>query len=200
MIKLFLPIVVLLLSINLFAQSQALPDCVQDFLYSNAEAPFGKINPEAPKELEQFGQLAGVWEMTSHAEFQGQWFSGWPAIWTWKYALDGTNILDYYYRAKENTPPIYPQPVDIHALNLRVYDEETNAWSITWIANNSGEARYTAEVKNSEIWMRPVEATSPQTRIIFSEITDDSFKWRTESQDENGNWTYQFYMLANRIQ
>ncbi|MEO0340878.1 MAG: hypothetical protein AAF242_16920 [Bacteroidota bacterium] len=38
-----------------------------------------------------------------------------------------------------------------------------------------------------------------EIRIIFSEITEDSFKWRVETPDENGNWTYNQYLMAKRI-
>ena len=52
---------------------------ISDFISENSDSPFGKLNPRAPKETEQFGQLAGVWQCTNFAFVNGQWFSGWPA-------------------------------------------------------------------------------------------------------------------------
>ncbi|MEM6379246.1 MAG: hypothetical protein AAF705_13630 [Bacteroidota bacterium] len=197
--RLLFTLAVILIGANGIAQEEQLPSCVKEFLDLDKDKPFGERNVNAPKGLEQFGQLTGVWEMVTHAERNGKWYTGWPAIWTWKYVLDGSNILDYFYRSKENTPPTGQPKMDIHAYNLRVYDKETDSWSITWAANNSGEYRYKAEFKNGEIWMVPADDKSPKMRIIFSEITKDSFKWHVETPNKDGEWTHNQYLMAKRL-
>ncbi|MEM9856436.1 MAG: hypothetical protein AAF843_03740 [Bacteroidota bacterium] len=197
--KKMLTFVMLIITTNCLAQELQLPNQVKEFLYNNSEYPAGKLNDRAPKGLEQFGWLTGVWEMTSNAYFQGKWFSGWPSYWAWKYAVDGMVIQDFFYHPKENFPPQMKQDFDTFAFNLRVYDEESDRWTVTWIANSGGEHRFVAEKKGNEVWMTPVNTGEQKSRIIFSDITPDSFKWRNESQNEAGEWEYNHYLTGKRI-
>ncbi|MEM8567927.1 MAG: hypothetical protein AAGF85_15800 [Bacteroidota bacterium] len=177
----------------------SLPEPIIAFMGSDDQHPFGKKNDRMPEELQQFGQLIGVWKMTSHAFYQEKWYSGWPSYWAWKYALDGTVVLDYFYQSKEDFPPVVPKNYDTHGMNVRVYDQDTDSWKITWVSNSGPESRISAKYINQEIHMKSMGQDSTQWRIIFSEITQDSFKWRQESRSESGDWTFQQYLTGVRI-
>ncbi|MEM9075398.1 MAG: hypothetical protein AAGC43_00085 [Bacteroidota bacterium] len=178
------------------------PGPIQEFMYSDLAYPFGKRNERAPEGLRQFGQFIGIWKMTTHALANGQWYKGWPSYWAWKYAVDGAAIQDYFYQAQENMPPNSTQQFDTQALNLRIYDMETNSWTITWIANVGKEHRYRAELHRDEIWMTPIDVvdTGQKTRVVFSNITKDSFKWRNERWDESSKkWVHSVYLIGERL-
>ncbi|MEM9983645.1 MAG: hypothetical protein AAF804_00990, partial [Bacteroidota bacterium] len=154
---------------------------------------------EAGTGLDQFGQLVGVWKMTSHALYQGNWLSGWPSYWAWKYSVGGTVIQDYFFQAKEDLPPIKSQDFDTHGFNLRVYDEATDSWNVTWIANSGPEMRLSATYANEMIYLTSEAEADKNWRIVFYEISSDSFKWRQEFLQEDGSWKYEYYLTGKKI-
>ena len=87
-------VLTLLIVVPLAARSEeaAYPDHreipqVQAFL---GDGDLGVPHEAAPPELAQFGRLVGIWEARLKMRGQnGAWVEGAPALWIWKYALDG---------------------------------------------------------------------------------------------------------------
>jgi len=182
---------------------------INDFISKNSDSPFGKLNRKAPKETEQFGQLAGVWQCTNFAFVNGQWFSGWPAIWVWKYVLDGFAVQDLWFQKEENLPP---PSVSLHrdysGTNMRIYDTAKEKWEIMWFHNGlnskgtpNGTSQFEAEFMDGQIIMTPKNPGSgPLRRIVFHNITADSFDWESEtSEDEGETWKPKFRIEGKRI-
>ncbi|MEO1652557.1 MAG: hypothetical protein AAFU64_03340 [Bacteroidota bacterium] len=199
--KIYLPLIFFLFLRSICdGQEVQLPQPIKDFVYSSLGLDLGKRNKRSPEGLEQFGQLVGVWEMTSHKLHQGTWYSGWTAYWAWKYALGGSVIQDYYFHPKENLPPTAAnQDFDTQGFNLRIYDSESNSWHLTWASNNGPKALYSARQEGDEIWMSPLDKDKPEHRIIFSEIRENSFKWTRKHKNEQGDWVFDFYLVGKRI-
>ena len=180
---------------------------IEDFL-SNPKAPFGKLNPKAAQETEQWGQLAGVWECEQFALVNGQWFSGWPATWVFKYVLDGFAVQDLWFQKEiDLPPPLANLGRDYAGTNLRIYDPLLKKWRVAWFQNNpavSGTANamqtFEAEFKDGEIVMVPTPQRTPQTRIVFHNITESSFDWRTETSEDGETWTTTFKIKGRRVQ
>jgi len=181
---------------------------ISDFISENSDSPFGKLNPKAPKETEEFGQLAGVWQCTNFAFVNGQWFSGWPATWVWKYVLDGFAVQDLWFQKEENLPP--PR-VSLHrdysGTNMRIYDTAKEKWEIMWFHNGlnskgtpNGTSQFEAEFMDDQIIMTPKNPGSGTLRrIVFHNITADSFDWKSEtSEDEGETWKPRFRIEGKR--
>lgn len=175
---------------------------ISDFISNNADAPFGKIHPEAPPETKQFGQLAGVWQCTNFAYVNGQWFSGWPATWVWKYSLDGFAVQDLWFQKREDLPPTSTLNRAVAGTNIRIYNPQKKKWEIAWFTNGSNSmSRLEAEFKNNEIVMTPLPVEGkPLRRIVFYEIAKDSFQWRSERSADGGEtWSANFRIEGKRI-
>lgn len=170
---------------------------------NEGEFPFGKLHPKAPPETEQFGQLAGIWECTNSAFFQGRWVSGWKATWAWKYILDGFAVQDLWIQKEiDLPPPAAGLKRDLAGTNMRLYNPQTKRWEIMWFtnANNSSTIIY-AEQQGDAIVMKPEAATnSPQRRITFYGITRESFEWKSEVLQEDGEtWQATTKISAKRV-
>ena len=182
---------------------------ISDFISSNSEAPFGKLHPKAPKETEQFGQLAGVWQCTNFAFVNGQWVSGWPATWVWKYVLDGFAVEDLWFQKEENLPP--PSIAlhrDFSGINVRIYDTAKEKWEIMWFHNGlnskgtpNGTTQLEAEFKDDQIVMTPKSSSGgPVTRIVFHNITANAFDWKSETFNAEGKtWQATFRIEGKRV-
>jgi len=176
-------------------QREGLPEAVTAFL-NRGEHPFGKSNPDAPAETAQFGQLAGLWKITNHSLYQGRWYSGFDAYWVWKYSMDGFGVLDLWFQPDENQPPVNPLPRDLQFTQMRTYDPSTGQWWIGFSSNKGSQAAAPVSgaydgvmEEGGELVMTPRGAqTGKPTRIVFSEMKPTSFKWRFETQQEDGSW------------
>ena len=169
----------------------------------------GARHPKAPAETEQFGRLAGVWEVeTQMAGPSGEMLPSAPGIWAWKYAIDGFAVRDLWYQSADNLPPYMANLGRDYLLTAnRIYDVASKRWQVAWMANGAGSVMgadfgtFTATLENDEIVM-----TSPPTgfglqRVVFYEIGDDSFRWKSDySMDEGKTWRTVMRMHARRHQ
>jgi len=182
---------------------------ISDFIADNSEHPFGKLHPDAPPETRQFGQLAGVWECMSVVNVNGQWVAGWPSTWVWRYILGGFAVQDIWFQAEENLPP--PRAnlgYDLAGTNVRIFLPARNKWEIAWFANGknaSGQPNNTqyieAEYQDEQIIMHPKNQSGDQIRrIVFHNITEDSFDWKSQiSEDDGETWQTQVKIEAKRL-
>ena len=169
----------------------------------------GFRHDQAPPELEQFGQLAGVWNVTVEMRAQdGGWVPSAPGVWAWKYAIGGFAVQDLWYQGADNLPAYMAQLGRDYLLTAnRIFDVTTRQWQIAWMANGAGEAMgsdygtFTAVYEDGEIVM-----SSPQDdravglqRVRFFDITPHSFEWQSEySRDDGKNWLAVMRLHATR--
>ncbi|MEM9052417.1 MAG: hypothetical protein AAGC47_10230 [Bacteroidota bacterium] len=190
----------LILPFSLCAQETKVPGPIANFLCDIETTEPKQVDSKNFEGIDQFGQFEGAWKMTSHALHQGQWVSGWPAYWAWKYSVGGQVIQDYFYQSKDDFPPVVNKDFDTHGFNLRVYDPESDSWNITWIANSGGESRMIGEFRDGIIFMKSTAEEDKDWRILFYDISEDSFKWRQEFLQEDGTWEHQHYLTGERIE
>lgn len=190
-------------------ESRKKSSVISDFISDNSEYPFGRLHPDAPPETEQFGQLVGVWECMNVANVNGQWIAGWPATWVWKYILDGFAVQDLWFQAEENLPPPSANlGHDLAGTNVRIYLPARQKWEIAWFVNSknaNGQSNSTlyieAEYKDGQIIMHPKNQSGDRIRrIVFHNITQDSFDWKSEISEDGGEtWQAQFKIEAKRL-
>lgn len=146
----------------------------------------GKLNPDAPKETAQFGQLAGIWnaEQTSRNK-DGTWSEKTTdAEWRWYYILDGHAIQDDWYS------PDSTNTLQWVGTNIRIYNPDEKQWHMAWIdKTNRRLATFTATLEHDEIIMQGTNAKGRKIRNIFSDISAESFNWTQQwTLDGGKSW------------
>jgi hypothetical protein len=144
----------------------------------------GKLNPNAPKETEQFGQLVGIWDAEQSVRNKdGTWSERTTkAEWRWYYILDGHAIQDDWFS------PDSTNILQWIGTNIRIYNPEEKQWHMAWIdKTNRRLATFTAIVENDEIIMKGINAKGREIRNIFSNISAESFNWTQQWTFDGGN-------------
>ena len=175
---------------------------VRDFLGAGG---FGERHPRAPENLEAFGQLAGIWQAEQEMLGQdGQWHPGAPALWVWRYDLDGYVVRDLWLHTAEQLPDYLAKMNGPYMLtSLRTYDSATEQWQVAWAANG-GDASpgadfgtFQAVAQDNQVVMQ-ADSEMGKQRVIFSEISRDHFAWRSEYSADGENWIAIMRVKARR--
>ena len=172
-------------------------------------AGLGERHEKAPAEIEQFGQLVGVWDVEPEMRAQtGAWMPSKPGVWVWKYAIDGFAVQDLWYQSKDNLPMYMANLGRDYMLTAnRVYDVANKKWQVAWMANGAGQVMgmdfgtFTAAKEGDAIVMNspPEDKAFGLQRVTFYEISKDSFKWKSEySMDEGKTWNEVMRLTAKR--
>ncbi len=155
-------------------------------------------NPEAPKQVQQYGQLQGSWSCVgTNLQPDGTWQSSGPAAtWSWYYVLDGYAVQD-----------VWKPAAGAVGTNLRTYDAEADKWYMVWAT--SAQARFDefeATFDDGNIVMtgdRWARGSIPQhaARITFHNISKQRFDWKYESSPpvDAKTWTEMFRLSCARI-
>jgi len=168
---------------------------------------FGARHEKAPAEIEQFGRLVGLWRVEAEMASQdGSWAKSAPGIWVWKYAIDGFAISDLWYQGADNLPAYMAHLGRDYLLTAnRIYDVAKKKWQVAWMANGAGKAMgadfgtFTASLEDGEIVMTSPPSVFGLQRVVFYEIGDDTFRWKSEySMDKGKTWKTVMRMHARR--
>ena len=163
----------------------------------------GTLNPNAPPETAQFGQLVGIWDITDETiQSDGSWQAGEGAEWIWHYILDGHAIQDDWI-----APPRYGATQSDtlrrqYGTNLRIYDPVAQRWDLARISNTDKKlSTFTATAQgDSALVMRGTHASGNDARITFFDMTDTRFEWKLEFAQEDGSWleVYRIHAVRRR--
>lgn len=157
-------------------------------------------DPELKEKLMLFGQFVGDWEIESEwylpdgsiPKGRGEIHFGW--------ILNGTAIQDVWSGRVENPPPGFPSTG--FGTTIRFYDPKVDALRIVWIAPvGSVVQTFVARQVGDEIVLegKTPDGKYPE-RWILSQITPQSFHWRSvESHDDGKTWLLTQKILARKI-
>lgn len=171
---------------------------------------FGTRSDNAPAETYEFGRLVGVWHVDAEIRrADGSWMESAPGIWAWKYALDGFAVSDLWFQSADNLP-VYMANLgrDYLLMSNRIFDVGSMKWQVAWMANGSGQAMgadfgtFTAVFENDEIVMTspPGDGSFGLQRVVFHDIEEDSFQWKSEYATDDGKpWNTVMRLRATRI-
>lgn len=149
----------------------------------------GEPLPELAEKLRLFGQLVGSWHVKvvnykrdgTAQEVEAEWHFGW--------VLEGRAIQDVWIAPKRILRPLVPpEALGDYGTTLRFYDPKIDAWRSTWIGPVKGYViPFIAREVEGEIVLEGRLESSVAMKWIFSEITKDSFRWR--SMESTDDWT-----------
>ncbi len=162
-----------------------------------APGPF----PDYADKLMLFGRLVGSWDIedthfnpdgTVRAERRGEWHFGW--------VLEGRAIQDVLI-----SPPLAERQrtgasSHEYGTTVRAYDPTIDAWRITYVAPVFGATvNLLARERGDEIVLEGRAPDGKLNRWVFSEISEEYFRWRGyESSDEGLTWFMDEEMHARR--
>lgn len=151
---------------------------------------------ERNKESDLFDQFIGKWDFDwigynedgSITKVEG-------GEWIFQWILEGRVIQDIWIvpgRKLRNN-----KPEGEYGTTLRFYDRQLKIWKIIWIGPvKNGLKILTARKTEKEIIISDDNTKEVFRNWIFSDISENSFRWREEISKDNGkNWklTQEFY-------
>jgi ketosteroid isomerase-like protein len=141
------------------------------------ENPFGKINPEAPKETADYEDLIGLCDCISTTRNADQsWNKPQKMTWKWSYIMNGFAVQDETIKEDGN-----------HSGSIRQFNADSSRWYVHWYSNTSPSAKFPTWEggKRGDSIVLYNEQKAPNGvdgyfRITFSEISESGFEWLGE--------------------
>ncbi len=157
-------------------------------LEPEADYNFGQLNPSAPPETEQWGQLVGVWKCISkdldlRDKDNPVWYEN-KAIWKWEYVLGGHAVLNQWWQ--EDTSP-NPMTNEFFATGMFIFNPETNLWEAVVMNSRPHKLspKFQAEYKDGKIEM---DDGTGKWLVTFYNIEKSYFDWKYEVLTPDGTW------------
>ncbi|MCG8372187.1 MAG: hypothetical protein MI700_01570 [Balneolales bacterium] len=161
---------------------------------SSAENPYGKLNPDAPKEVADFAPLIGVSSCSTVARAQdGTWNEPGEMTWKWQYVLNGQAVQDETFTNN-----------GVHAGSIRQFNADSAAWYVHYYSSGSVPSILPAwkGEKNEDgdiILYREQQAPNGMDgfyKINFTDITDSSFEWLGEWVNPDESIKYPVWKIS----
>lgn len=169
-----------------------IPTAVADTSYEpDARHPFGRPNPSAPPELQEFSFIIGQNDCTEQRRKPGsdEW-SHTERTWDGHYTMNGFAIFDTGHSSSSANG------------NMRIYDPVEGVWNVTFFSSpaySSGVWRGT-RVGNSIVLKQAQKARGTDmdgwSRLTFSDITTTGFKWVGEWVSLDEKVVYPFWRIS----
>lgn len=151
----------------------------QDMQYEvSAEYPYGRKNPEAPQNLEDFGKIVGKHECKSISRLDpNTWTDTIAMTWVFKYIMNGNAIQDETYKAD-----------GLYSGSIRQYNTDSAEWYVHYYSNQYATATlgsWAGEKKENGDIILYKDQTAPNGmegfyKITFSDMSEKGFNWLGE--------------------
>jgi len=159
---------------------------------------YGAAHAESPPEMTQFAFLVGDYRITLHAWQGDRWSPPQPGVtarWNGRYGLGGRVIVDEWFN-----PDPAQNPRGQAGINVRLYDSDTRAWKMMWIATGARTVQeLRAEVIDDVLTMWQISPERPDFKATFTVHDADHWDRVSYTTDPDGAWVRQFRLSATRI-
>ena len=161
---------------------------------SSKENPFGKYNPKAPKELQDYKDLIGVCNCTSESRKpDGSWAKPVNMTWEWRYIMNGMAVQDETFKEDGN-----------HSGSIRQYNKDSLSWYVHYYASKSAtpKLRTWSGNKNNEgniilyLEQKAPNGTEGFSRLTFYDINKEGYKWIGEWVDKTEKIVFPFWKIT----
>ncbi len=151
------------------------------------EFPFGRYNPEAPKQLKDFEPLIGECKCKSITRKKDQtWAEAVDMTWRWKYIMNGKGIQDETLKADGR-----------NSGSIRQFDKDSMRWNVHYYSSVGTPVTLPTWHGNKKdgkiILYRPQKAPNGMNgfyRLTFYDISKKGYKWVGEWVDEKESITF----------
>lgn len=157
--------------------------------------------PELAEKLQLFGQFVGGWDVEvvnykpdgTAQTVEAEWHFGW--------VLEGRAIQDVWIAPKRSLRFGAADAPGDYGATLRFYDPKIDAWRSTWIGPVKGYViAFIARQIGDEIVLEGKLENGTVMKWIFSEITENSFRWRSIESTDDWKTEYKVQEMSCRRQ
>ncbi|MEO9966883.1 MAG: hypothetical protein ABJF11_13890 [Reichenbachiella sp.] len=172
----------------IFSYILAVAGCQQPVSESvNKQIDYGKLNPDAPKETIQLGQLVGEWQCLSKdlvtiKPDSSVWYEN-DATWTWEYTLGGHALINHWWQ-EDNSPTA--RTAEYFAAGIFIVNPETHLWEAVVMNSRPHKLSPKFEMEYIDQTLQMHDGTG-QWLVTFYDIGEQSFEWKYELIDEQGH-------------
>jgi hypothetical protein len=138
--------------------------------------------PNLKEKLALFGQFVGDWDIAearypqpdgTEVKRKGEVHFGW--------ILDGRAVQDVWMTVDDDAK------MAVHGTTIRFYDPKIDAWHSVWISPTKGIVQtFLARKVRDEIVLEGTTPDGYPEKWVFSQITPNSFRWRSEETHDGG--------------
>ena len=155
--------------------------------------PFGKYNPKAPKQLQDYKDLIGECNCKSTSRKpDGTWNDEVDMIWRWKYIMNGFGVQDETLKAD-----------GAHSGSIRQFKADSSKWYVHYYASKVPSTTLSTWTGNKNkdgniVLYREQKApngTDGFSRLTFYDINDSGYKWVGEWVDKYKTTTHAFWKI-----
>lgn len=88
--------------------------------------------------------------------------------------------------------------------SVSIYDASSSEWKQTWVDNQGGFIAFTGGINDGTMEFRTTSFTDPQgndriNRMIWEDVEEDSFTWRWQTSNDDGeSWSDQWVIAYTR--
>ena len=183
--KIIVNLYLLFISFSVFSQFQ---------YEANKENPYGKYNPQAPKQVLDYKDLIGKCNCYSeNRKPDGKWSKPVKMTWEWKYIMNGTAVEDKTLKEDGN-----------HSGSIRQFHKDSLKWFVhyyssksissnlkTWSGNKNKKGNIVLYSKQ-----KGPNGMSGFSRLTFYEINKKGYKWIGEWINESEKIIYPFWKIT----
>ena len=164
-----------------------------DFIYEPSSSyPFGRYNPSAPEEVQDFESMIGVCDCRSlQRNPDGTWQDTVEMKWKFKYILNGTAVQDETWKADS-----------VYATSIRQFSPDSSQWIVTYYSypaiSNTISVWKGKKEKDKIVLKQPFQAPNGMdgySVLQFYDMTAQGYKWKGEWVKDDGTITYPFWYI-----
>ncbi len=167
-------------------------DLSMDFEASK-EFPYGRVHPEAPKQLKDFQPLIGLCDCTSESRNPDKtWAKPVAMTWKWKYIMNGMGVQDETLKQDGR-----------HSGSIRQYSQDSARWYVHYYSSAAVSTRLSTWEGNKKeddiVLYREQKAPNGMDgyyRLTFSNISENGFNWIGEWVTRDESFSYATWKIA----
>lgn len=158
-------------------------------------------HPDREEHLGLYGQFMGAWDFDwTGYDADGAVSQAAVGEWLFDWGLHGRAVVDVWICPSRAEREKEGAPYGEHGVTVRFYDPAIDAWRVTWMGPAFGNVRpFVARQEGDEIVQRGETPDGHQLQWIFSDVTDNSFRWRSQLSEDGGEtWRIRERMEVRR--
>lgn len=163
---------------------------------SFCEALLSEKTDIIPDEYDWFAPLIGNWDCDYYDELNGEkrYVKG---EWIFRRVLEGAGVQDIFIFPSRATKEEHPQPDGEYGSSLRMFNKFENCYDVVYTCDHCMiRLRFTKE--GDKLVGKNLDQEN--TYWIFSDITQNSFRWENVLIKEDGTRVLDCEIIGKRIQ
>ena len=159
----------------------------------SAAYPYGRPNPEAPKEIKDYQELIGSCSCTSTLRNKdGNWAAPEKMTWTWRYIMNGMAVQDMTLKEDGG-----------HTGSIRQFIADSAKWYVHFYSNKGPTTTLPTwegnRIDDTMVLYKDSPAPNGMEgdyRLTFSNITKSGYDWAGEWVSKDGTIVYPTWKIV----